>query len=330
MEIQAYKMPASVDLAVAPVYRQLNLASRALAEFKGMTAMIPNAAILAGSLPWREAKASSALANIEAGYEQILCCGPQPGNAASPQVRQVVLCRQALLYGYKMMRGRRMFIGADTMLAIFRLLGHSPAETDAGSMKKLIAFINQERGLDPLIKMAIIHHWLASTAAGDDGRMARIASLLYLVGRGLLDYPVLGLSLPIVASRHDYHRLLDETIRKGAWQEWVIYMLRMVADAARDDAALLAAIHQQSQAVRRQMRRQLPKIYSRDLAEFVFCHPYARIEHLARALDVGRQTATKYLNALAERGFVGKRKIGRNQYFINERLLEAMVGRQDL
>ena len=37
-------------------------------------------------------------------------------------------------------------------------------------------------------------------------------------------------------------------------------------------------------------------------------------------LDVSRITATKYLDQLAEHGFVTKEKVGRSNYYINEPL----------
>ena len=46
-------------------------------------------------------------------------------------------------------------------------------------------------------------------------------------------------------------------------------------------------------------------MYSQELLNNLFRHPYTRIEYLQNDLDVSRQTAAKYLDTLAEQGFVG-------------------------
>ncbi len=49
----------------------------------------------------------------------------------------------------------------------------------------------------------------------------------------------------------------------------------------------------------------------------LFTHPHTKIEFVPRDLGVTRVTATKYLDALAEGGFVRKQKIGRSNHHIN-------------
>lgn len=50
------------------------------------------------------------------------------------------------------------------------------------------------------------------------------------------------------------------------------------------------------------IRSELPKIYSQDLLSNLFRHPYTRIEFVQRDLNVTRQTASKYLKQLVEKG----------------------------
>lgn len=65
--------------------------------------------------------------------------------------------------------------------------------------------------IDPLIKMALIHHQFESNHPFYDGngRTGRILNVLYLVKEGLLDIPVLYLSRHIVQAKVDYYRLLQ-------------------------------------------------------------------------------------------------------------------------
>ena len=68
------------------------------------------------------------------------------------------------------------------------------------------------------------------------------------------------------------------------------------------------------------------KFYSQDLLNNLFSHPYTKIEFVQRDLDVSRLTATKYLDALVAGGILRKRKIGRNNYYVNAPLFRILTG----
>jgi predicted transcriptional regulator len=58
----------------------------------------------------------------------------------------------------------------------------------------------------------------------------------------------------------------------------------------------------------------------------LFTHPYTKVEFLQRELQVSRITATKYMDALAEGGFVQKQKVGRGNYYVNRALNAVLQG----
>ena len=80
-------------------------------------------------------------------------------------------------------------------------------------MTNLEAFINNPEvsDLDPLIKMAIIHHQFESIHPFTDGngRTGRIVNILYLVINNLLDLPILYLSRFITHNKGEYYQLLQ-------------------------------------------------------------------------------------------------------------------------
>ncbi len=77
-------------------------------------------------------------------------------------------------------------------------------------MDNLERFINDDRlsDLDPLIKLAIIHHQFESIHPFYDGngRTGRIICVLYLVLTGCLDLPILYLSRYITHNKGEYYR----------------------------------------------------------------------------------------------------------------------------
>ena len=73
------------------------------------------------------------------------------------------------------------------------------------------------------------------------------------------------------------------------------------------------------------IRSELPKIYSQELLNLLFRHPYTKIEYVMNDLKVTRITATKYLNQLTDNGLLTKHKLGRNIYFVNDALFDLFV-----
>ena len=96
-------------------------------------------------------------------------------------------------------------------------------------MKNLEIFMNDTKlsQLDPLIKMAIIHHQFESIHPFYDGngRTGRIINVLYIVKEELLATPILYLSAYINRHRQQYYHLLQATREAGTWDEWVLFIL---------------------------------------------------------------------------------------------------------
>jgi Fic family protein len=87
-------------------------------------------------------------------------------------------------------------------------------------------FINDDAAsdLDPLVKMAIIHHQFESIHPFSDGngRIGRIINVLYLTRAGLLEIPILYLSRYVTTHKADYYRLLQAVRDDGAWEPWLL------------------------------------------------------------------------------------------------------------
>ena len=141
----------------------------------------------------------------------------------------------------------------------------------------------------------------------------------------MLDIPVLYLSRFITRNKADYYRHLQAVRDTGDWEPWVIYMLEAVAETSATTVEIVTGIRQQMADVKHRLREDLPKIYSQELLNNLFRHPYTRIEYLQNDLDVSRQTAAKYLDTLAEQGFVEKHRSGKHNYFINVALVKLFL-----
>ena len=201
-------------------------------------------------------------------------------------------------------------------------------------MGELEQFINDPElsELDLLVKMALIHHQFESIHPFPDGngRIGRIICVLYLVQNQLLDSPVLYLSRYINKHKSEYYRLLqkvrdeNESSQDQAWHDWVLFMLKGVADTAEHTVRLVEEMRGLMSHTKNLMREKLPRIYSQDLLNNLFRHPYTRIEFVQEDLDVARQTAARYLRQLVKIGILQEHSRGKNVYFINLALLNLL------
>jgi Fic family protein len=194
----------------------------------------------------------------------------------------------------------------------------SAAEVES-LMGNLVEFLHAEDDLNPLLRMAIAHHQFESIHPFYDGngRTGRILNLLILQREGLLDLPVLYLSRYITTTKGEYYRLLQETRDKGLWKEWCLYMVRGVSMTARSEIALVKALRDLTKETKE-------RIYSQDLLNNLFHHPYTKIEFVEKELGVSRVTASKYLELLVAEGILRKERKGKSNFFINEPLFQLL------
>jgi Fic family protein len=335
------------------ILKKLASSSRKLAELKGIAASIPNQGILINTLGMQEAKDSSEIENIVTTQDEIFKQEVLPDAFANPAAKEVQRYRQALRLGYEQVRESGL-ITANHIIAIqseleqshagFRKLPGTALKNNRGEtvyappqdpseiialMRDLERFINDD-GLyqvDPLIKMALLHHQFESIHPFYDGngRTGRILNVLYLVKEGLLEVPVLYLSSHIVRTKADYYRLLQKVRDDDAWEEWVLYMLEAVEQTAGQTLTTVQDIKAALFDYKHRIRAGF-KFYSQDLINNLFAHPYTKIEFVQRDLGVSRLTATKYIDALAEAGFVQKHKIKGSNYYINVALNQILLG----
>jgi Fic family protein len=78
-------------------------------------------------------------------------------------------------------------------------------------------------------------------------------------------------------------------------------------------------------SIKKQVRAQLPGIYSQDLINNLFRHPYTKIAFIQEELNVSRITATRYLKELTKAGILEEKRLGRANYYVNVQLLSLLA-----
>lgn len=131
---------------------------------------------------------------------------------------------------------------------------------------------------------------------------------------------------PQDAVRIEHYRGLQGAREQGAWESWVLYILRAVEETAKETLAQVTAIRQLMQETKQRLRSEHPKLCSQELLNNLFRHPCAKVEFIKHDLGVSRPTAMKHLDTLHTAGFVKKTKLGRTNFYITEPLF-ALLGR---
>ncbi len=353
VSMDVYSFPPSNTFESVEVLKKLAQAHRYLAELKGLARSIPNEGILIDTLTLQEAKDSSEVENIVTTHDELFkaSVGDLRGTPAAKEVRDY---SAALKLGFSKVRSTGVLRLNDILeiqanikhnnAGLRRLPGTTLKNADSGEivyeppqdprdierlMAELVDYINAPANsdLDPLIRMALMHHQFESIHPFYDGngRVGRILNILYLVMHQLLDIPILYLSRHITSNKNEYYRLLQLVREAGSWDEWVIYILDGVESTAKETIDLVQEIKIQMMSTKRKIRNDAPKIYSQDLMNNLFRHPYTRIAYLMKDVGVTRVTATKYLEELVAKGILDKQRIGRDNYYINVALCEALI-----
>jgi Fic family protein len=103
-------------------------------------------------------------------------------------------------------------------------------------MSNLEAFLHETGScLPPLIKAGLAHVQFETIHPFLDGngRLGRLLITLYLCEQGILDEPLLYLSLYLKSHRVTYYALLQEVREHGRWETWLEFFLSGVRDVAR-------------------------------------------------------------------------------------------------
>ena len=346
-------LPPREDIETKAVLKACIAARASLAELRVSGQLIPNQSVLINSIPLLEAQASSEIENIVTTTDRLFRFANETGDQADPATKEALRYRTALNEGFQSLRERP--ISTSTAVAMCRrikgveldirstpgtalmneatgLVVYTPPEGQELLRNKLAnweRYIHEAEDIDPLIRLAVMHYQFEAIHPFIDGngRTGRVLNLLYLVDKGLLDIPILYLSRYIIANKRAYYDQLLAVTTKGSWEDWILYMLEAVRETSDWSTGRIRAIRDLLDQTAERIRRDLPKIYTRELAEVIFVNPYCRISDLVDAGIAKRQAASVYLKALVDTGLLEEVKAGRENLYINPGLLVLLSDR---
>ncbi|MDY0237275.1 MAG: Fic/DOC family N-terminal domain-containing protein [Campylobacterales bacterium] len=350
MEFIPRKLPLDIDVETKTILKRAIAANTALAKLNGVAKIIPNQAILINSLILQEAKDSSEIENIITTHDELYKSSIDI-STISNATKEVQNYSRALLMGFNLVKEDSLLLARHIVDIQEKLEGNNAGiRKQAGTVLKnqttgevmytppqdervirellanLEQYINSNDDIDPLIKMAVIHYQFEAIHPfyDENGRTGRIINILYLVLNKLIDLPILYLSSYIIKHKVEYYRLLQEVKNKDKWEEWIIYMLDGVWQVSNGQIELIYNIKRLMDSTKNILKSNLPKVYSKDLLEVLFLHPYTTIEMLIINLNIHRDTASKYLKSMEKIGILNEVQIKNSKFYVNIKLFELL------
>lgn len=341
------------------VINELMLASRRLAELKGLASTLPNQSIFVNTIALREAKASSAIENIFTTDDELYrSLSYQEDDYLEGPAKEILHYREALWKGFNRIAADKTMT-LDTIIDVYREVkgtrdGIRPYQAEVvikkrgwGSliaetvytpprgkgvvekkMAELLEFLNDDTKfpIDPLFKMAMVHYQFEAIHPFRDGngRTGRILCILYMIQKQLLDLPILYLSSYILQNKDEYYQKLSGVTGTLLWKPWILYMLEAVSQTAEytiDKIARIKNLMEKTQGIL--LDNKLP-VAKMDIPK-LFEQPYIRPKNLLSDKVKSINTAKKYLTLMESLGLLSKEKIGKEYIWFNTDLMAILT-----
>lgn len=250
------------------------------------------------------------------------------GRAKQTNVIDISLMQKIneVVYPERSGRIRGQNAGVRIIDGMGRTIYTPPTGTTVAGHEKLInqlltntcTYLNQGQG-DPLIRLALAHYQFEAIHPFMDGngRTGRLLNSLFLVQQGLLQHPLLYLSRYILEMKPQYYSGLAAVSSRRAYKEWVLFMLRGIAETAAFTLSLIKDIRLAMIEATELVKTKLPRNYNPDFLQHLFSQPYTRPHAVRQAMKWTYPTVAKHLERYGALGLVKQR----GEIYVNQPLI---------
>ena len=328
-------LPPDPNIEIDAEMQQLLIdAHKKLALLNGLSDRIPNKDLFISMYVRKEALVSSQIEGTQCTLEDVL--NPEIDENANADVSDVVnyvrainfainrmeelpLCNRLIREAHAVLmnsvRGgdktpgefrvsQNWIGGIGSTLQNARFIPPNPQDM-IECLTALERFMNEDDGMDPLMKAALLHYQFETIHPFLDGngRVGRLLITLFLMNRAVISSPVLYLSCFLKSNRIEYYDRMSEIRRSGNYEQWVKFFLRGVAETAQDATETidrLNDLHQKNEAkladVPTRSRQNLVNLFA-----YIERNPIIETVKTAAALGLSRNSTAKYIAALCEK-----------------------------
>lgn len=263
--------PLDLELK-GPVTASLSRADLALGRLDGAVETLPHPELFTAMYVRREAVLSSQIEGTQASLDDLVAAEARlRGDKPLGDVNEVINYTAALNFGIARLaelplsgrllreiheilmtgvrgghatpgafRTTQNWIGAAGATLSDAIFVPPPPETVPDQIGALENFLHQPSDLPLLVQVGLAHAQFETIHPFVDGngRLGRLLITFLLCERSVLSKPVLYVSLTLKKRRQEYYERLQAVRDRGAWEDWLIFFLDCVAEAALDAARL--------------------------------------------------------------------------------------------
>lgn len=318
--------PSDLELK-GPVTASLSRADLALGRLDGAVETLPHPELFTAMYVRREAVLSSQIEGTQASLDDLVAAEARlRGDKPLGDVNEVINYTAALNFGIARLgelplsgrllreiheilmtgvrgghatpgafRTTQNWIGAAGATLSDAVFVPPPPETVPDQIGALENFLHQHTELPLLVQVGLAHAQFETIHPFVDGngRLGRLLITFLLCERSVLSKPVLYVSLILKKRRQEYYQRLQAVRDHGAWEEWLVFFLDCVAEAALDAARLAKSILSLREAHRDAIVNEMGARAGKAirLLERLYRDPYIEVNEAVKMLGVSYANA---------------------------------------
>lgn len=178
------------------------------------------------------------------------------------------------------------------------------------ALSDLEKYINEENGLDPLIRIALIHYQFESIHPFLDGngRIGRLLIILYLLENKVIKTPALYISYYLKQNRIEYYDRMTAVRDTGNYEQWIKFFLEAIyksGKSAIDTADKLISLKEknikliENEKFTKSTQKTVKKVF-----QYLESHPIIDISNTAKDLSMSYNTISKAVQRLEQIGIL--------------------------
>jgi Fic family protein len=353
MAFVPHPLPPALDLNRC--MNEVDRASRAMAELKGMAYKVANPYHLIHPLQQREALASSSIEGTYTSAADLVMYDALHATAeTSADTREVhnyiwalrealdslsslpVSSRLIKSIHARLLRGVKRHRGAEITPGEYKsdqnfIAGGSRRAEEARfvppppmMMDELISdlekYINSDEAkqIPPVILNALVHYQFETIHPFPDGngRVGRLLIPLVLVAQGVMPVPLLYISPYIEKNKDAYNDSMLAVSKHGHWEQWIGFFSEAIENSAQDTMQKIDQIAELRSGFIQKVRQARASGLLPALIDYVFDNLVVDVTGSAKKVGVTYAAAKHNLERLAELGVVSLMKPSRPKLYI--------------
>lgn len=181
-----------------------------------------------------------------------------------------------------------------------------PVDEMHQALDLLERFIHTDTDIPPLIRVGLIHYQFEAIHPFLDGngRVGRLLIILLLYEWGLLPQPLLNISAYIEHYRQEYYDLLLNVSRRGAWEAWLRFFLRGIAEQAQEGMIRMERLQELRAGYQPVIDAERNSARMAAMVDFLFTRPIFTVRQASAELAVAYKTANEYVEKLVRSGIL--------------------------